>query len=150
MKKLSINTHAYDKIIGPMYHEYLEMDKKELIPPGSFQNTIKEITLHVDKLKNKQTKNKALQVIKMISRKNDKNNYDPANNIHVEDLFPRTWRFVKHYDEDGIGVFLEQIAEVTNGSCSQGRTTRIYQFYEYHMISKDDIYKRTKIDDQSN
>jgi hypothetical protein len=142
MDKLSTNTHAYDKIIGQLYHQYIVVDDKELISQESFQNVLIEITKHINKLKDKQIKKKALHVMQMISRTDDKNNYDSVNNIHVKDLFPRTWRFIKHYDEDGIKIFLEQIAEVTNGSCSQGRTTRIFQFYEYHMLNKGKIYNK--------
>lgn len=62
-----------------------------------------------------------------------KRNYDNKNDIHTEDILPRTWRFVRDYDQDGQIVFFEQLIDILGGACSQGRTTRIMQFYTVNM-----------------
>ena len=144
MRKISINTHAYDKIIGPLYKKYLETDSQELNKPPDFNTTVSEIRKYINVMANNKMKPYALRMLNLLV--NNKNgNYDPKNQIHVNDLLPRTWRFIRHYEKDGIECFIEQIADISKGSCSQGRTTRIFQFYEYHMLLKGEIYKMEKI-----
>ena len=70
-------------------------------------------------------------------------NYDPINKISVEDILPRVYRFLEHYDDDGWEIFIEQLSDIyTSGSCSQGRVTRIFQFYSYHLLEEDEIYQK--------
>lgn len=144
MEKISNNTHDYDTKLEKMYIEYLVIDNKELIKPMPFEKSIEEIKEYI---KNKNTdeslKNKVNNSCDLML--NDRTqNYDCKNKINVEDLLPRTWRFIKYYDECGTHCFMEQIADIMNGSCSQGRVTRIFQFYSCHMISKDEIYHKCK------
>lgn len=144
MQKLSNDTHSYDRIIGPLYSKYLIIDNKELHNPDSFDSVISEITNQINKLNNNIKKISALKSIELLTN-NTNSNYDKENHIDAQDLLKRTWRFVKHYDQDGIECFIEQLSDIMNGSCSQGRTTRIFQFYEFHMVTKDEIYDKVKI-----
>ena len=41
-------------------------------------------------------------------------------------------------------VFFEQLGDIYNGSCAQGRVTRIFQFYQIHINNKDSIYQICK------
>ena len=142
--KISINTHHYDKIIGPIYKNYFELDNELLQEPISFVNTVAEIRAEIKKGPNNSIKAFANKAINVIDSNNNKN-YDDLNEIHVHDLLGRTWRFIREYDDDSRGFFIEQLAEIiTGGSCSQGRTTRIFQFYEFHMREKDKIFNKCK------
>ena len=79
-------------------------------------------------------KKNAMKTINLFKTQ-DKQNYDPKNDIHVNDILPRVWRFIKN-EKDGLLklIFLEQIADISaKGACSQGRTTRLYQIYALYM-----------------
>lgn len=62
-----------------------------------------------------------------------KNNWDPSNNISFEYICIYVWNKVKS-NEDLLPLFKEQYQDILNGTCSQGRTTRLYQIY---LIVKD-------------
>jgi len=65
-------------------------------------------------------------------RNDTSNNYDKENNIETIDILARTWFFVKRLPIEDRKILLEQIGEIRNGTCSQGRTTRIFQiFYSF-------------------
>ena len=144
-KKISSNTHDYDELLKENYKELIKKDKKNLIQPPSFDRTISEIYFYIRSLKFTLENKNAVDAI--ILMKNDlKNNYDQINDIRVEDILPRVWRFVKKYEKSGIQIFIEQLAEiVTSGPCAQGRTTRLYQFYYQHMDDNDPLYNELKI-----
>ena len=60
---------------------------------------------------------------------NDGQNYDPLNRLHVKDLVPLVWVFVKRCcDRNSQMLFVEQLADLLSGICPQGRTTRLIQF----------------------
>jgi uncharacterized membrane protein len=141
--KISTGTHDYDKIIGPLYKKYVKEDIELLIQPLSFSDTINELVIEINKTINPNIKKNAMNTIKLLL--NNKNNYDTLNDINAIDVLRRTWRFIREYSDDSKGFFIEQISDIfTKGSCSQGRTTRIYQFYEFHMGNKDEIYNKCK------
>lgn len=143
--RLSNQTHDYDTKLEIPYRKYLEIDNHELTDPQPFEQVIDEIKqciMSLNKNKNKYKK-QMLDTTDLLLNGNQ-NNYDDKNRINVKDLLPRTWRFVKLYDSSGLECFLEQLADITSsGSCSQGRVTRIFQFYEFHMlIHSDEIYNK--------
>jgi hypothetical protein len=140
---ISNQTHDYDSRLETPYRNYLEIDNQELVEPPSFEQVIEEIEKQILSLDKNRYKKYMSDTISLL--KNNKiDNYDEKNKINVVDLLPRTWRFVKLYDKSGIECFLEQLADITSsGPCSQGRVTRIFQFYEFHMaLRTDDIYKK--------
>lgn len=60
-----------------------------------------------------------------------KGNYDHINQLTVEEILPLTWQYVKNTELETL--FIEQLLDIKNGPCAQGRTTRIFQllyFYE--------------------
>ncbi len=139
-----LNTHNYDKKLKNIYKQLKNDDELHLIQPVSFENTIKEIVLKIAPNRNL-CKTIIRNIIKSLylMKVDTNNNYDNENDIHVEDILPRVWRFVQNYDESTLDTFWEQISEIsTNGPCAQGRTTRLFQFYFIHMDSKDYIYKK--------
>ena len=139
-KKISTDTHNYDYKIGPLYRKYKVIDKKLLEQPLSFDETIDDIFKYADLITDKERFKNVIRTLELLIS-DSHNNYDDKNHISINDLLPRTFRFIKHYDNNGILIFLEQLSDiVTSGQCSQGRTTRIYQFYEHHMDIKDEIY----------
>ena len=141
--RLSNQTHDYDTKLEIPYREYLELDNKELIEPEPFEQVIEEIKQCILSLDRNRYKKHMLGTINLLLGENS-GNYDDKNKINVRDLLPRTWRFVKLYDNSGLECFLEQLADITSsGPCSQGRVTRIFQFYEFHMlIHSDEIYNK--------
>jgi len=88
-----------------------------------------------------------------------KSNFDSRNDIDVEELLPILWDKVKN-QEDIHDTFYEQLCDITGGSCSQGRSTRLFQFLflfdlpsntetstEQESVNKD--LPKTTIDDNS-
>ena len=143
--KLTNNTHDYDNQLKIRYKELREIDKINLIEPDTFDNTIQEIYKDIRKKKYSIILENALKSLYLFNY-DRKNNYDSINDINIEILLPLTWRFIKHYDDSGKILFYEQLSEIiTNGSCPQGRVTRIFQFYSNHIESKDEIYCKNLI-----
>jgi len=139
------DTHYYDTKLKEEYKRLVNIDNCFLRSPMSFDDTIIDIQnrLNLDysmnKLLDEDTINKAKSVLDLVLQDRI-NNYDVLNDIHFEDLLPRVWRFLKNYESEGLVVFYEQLKEITSGSCPQGRTTRIFQFYNIHMNNKDEIF----------
>ena len=136
---LTNNTHDYDRKIGAFYTELLLIDNAELVEPDSPDNTIAQINKTIlEKPPVDTIKHQFLFFWNFLCR----GVYDPINQMHSIELLCRLWRFVKYYDETGLQVFYEQIADLASGSCAQGVITRIFQFYAAHMTSKDEIYTK--------
>ena len=134
---LDLNTHSYDGQLGPIYRRLkkkedqfiLDNDLTLLDMEACFaliNGWINESTL------NNRDKRFARETIQLI--KKGSNNYDDKNDIDVCDLLPRVINIVMTYDKTGINVFLKTFGEIKQlGKCSQGRTTRLLQFYvPYH------------------
>ena len=138
---ISENTHDYDNYIGDIYHNLVKIDDDVLIPPLSFKTTIDEIEDCIEQLEISNIQLLCKNVL-ILLRYDTSNNYDNLNNINLEDILSRTWRFVKNYDETGKMLFCEQLADIWNGPCPQGRVTRIFQFYICHMDPDDIFFKK--------
>ncbi|MEX0596282.1 MAG: hypothetical protein WD512_07255, partial [Candidatus Paceibacterota bacterium] len=127
MKKL--NTHHYDGQLHTLYREIEGMVKD----PPSLETTYQEISelinslLADDKKARKDTHN-ILNILRTSTGTSA--NYDGSNNINVDKLLPLVWACVKEYDNSAKIIFLEQIQEMRNGLCPQGRTTRLIQLVE--------------------
>ena len=62
-----------------------------------------------------------------------KNNIDNINKIRLEILLPLVWGKVKNKDNSILYVFFEQLSDIySSGSCPQGRTIRLIQFYKIY------------------
>lgn len=119
------DTHYYDGSLKQLYKKFvLEDNAKNGNPPnlGETLNDMQTVLMKINVL-NKPLIHKMMKVLAT----DQKNNYDPKNDIHVNDLLPRVWRIVKT-NKEVFPAFFEQIGDISNGQCSQGRTTRIIQF----------------------
>ena len=137
------DTHFYDGKIKEQYKIYRNYDEKNCVTFDyifllfNFNIVLDEITEFIQNYKginDVSMKKNAIKTIHLFKTQ-DKHNYDPKNDIHVNDILPRVWRFIKN-DKDVLikTIFLEQIADIsTKGACSQGRTTRLYQIYSMYM-----------------
>lgn len=131
MNNLLNQTHYYDNKLYEQYINLITKDKRNIL---SFDQVLDQIFIDLKYLREKypQFKYGSNIVLKGFRLLNEdrKRNYDDKNNIKVEDLLPRVWNCVKNYDDNGKFIFYEQIADIIlHGSCSQGRTTRLLQFY---------------------
>lgn len=139
------DTHYYDGKIKEQYKVYRNYDEKNCVTFDyifllfNFNIVLDEISEFIENYKSVNEniilmKKNAMKTINLFKTK-DKQNYDPKNDIHVNDILPRVWRFIKN-EKDGLLklIFLEQIADISvKGACSQGRTTRLYQIYALYM-----------------
>jgi hypothetical protein len=128
MKKL--NTHHYD---GQLYTLYQEIEGMVKDPIPSLETTYQEIselinTLLADNKKSRKETHNILNILRTST--GTPANYDSSNNINVDKLLPLVWTCVKKYDNSAKLIFLEQIQEMKNGLCPQGRTTRLIQLVE--------------------
>ena len=145
MNNLSCNTHDYDTFLNEKFDNYKLLDDCFLISPMEFKECVLEIKnrLEFDEDINKyisyEIKKNCFKVLDLVLD-DRKKNIDEKNKISFEDLLPRVWRFIQYYEPQCIGVFFEQLSEILNGSCPQGRTTRIFQFYSIHMNDKDELF----------
>jgi len=125
--KLSTNTHYYDTHLKDLYKKCVSLDTNEI---ASFDSVIDEIKDQLNKINiDNNIKNNALSCLQLFQ--NDKaGNYDSLNDINIQDLLPRVWNYIKKTGAIDEPWFYEQLSDViTAGSCSQGRTTRIIQYY---------------------
>lgn len=126
--RLTLNVHGYENQIRETYQRCLSEDQqsyepfndvavkiKDLIQLGSFENEIKEKA------------QKSLQLI--VKDQGNKKNKDKTNLIELEILLPRIWAIISQYDISAQAIFVEQLADMSKGSCSQGRNIRLVQFY---------------------
>ena len=145
MEKSSINTHHYDGKLKLVYKRCVEIDNRELQKPKSFEITLREIEKVLPQIKLPQNQQEYVTNTIKLFRTDKAGNMDKANNINVEDLLPRVWRFVRHYEVSAGRVFYEQLGEITkSGSCAQGRTTRLLNLYTQHIElgDKDEVYRK--------
>lgn len=112
------DTHSYDGLIGDIYRSWQMM---ELVPvkEKSFEETTREISEH------KLCTSKCIKYIELM-RTDRKNNYDSKNKLNAEKLLSTAWEMVKG-NEDYVRELVIQIEDISNGTCSQGRTTRLFQ-----------------------
>jgi hypothetical protein len=124
----SCNTHDYDGKLREKWFEMRSILIEEYLPNClSFDDTIKEIEQWLDKKYfNVKRIGRARRSIKILTSQR-KSNFDSRNDIDVEELLPILWDKVKK-QEDIHDTFYEQLCDITGGSCSQGRSTRLFQF----------------------
>jgi len=142
-------THVFDGRIGKVYKACLAIDEKELIPPSPYEIVLEEMEYVLSKINiDESTRARAFSAIQVLKKERGRN-YDNANDINIEDLLPRAWRFVRKYKLSAAIVFYEQLADMIQrknigGTCPQGRSTRLLNMYTVHMHmgSKDPVYKQ--------
>lgn len=111
---MALNTHSYDRLWASQYHQL----KGPFLPCYSFSKVLQEIeTRFLDPAVN--------QVINLLKQGG---NYDQSNQVDFEELLPIVWILL--YNHPGLEeIFLEQLKDILNGSCPEGRCTRIFQVF---------------------
>ena len=127
-----LNTHYYDTQLKIQYQELVGKQDKNtefLTIPWTKAMVFDEI--HAALQKQTLTPDSLQRTVNMLNllQKDDRNNYDPLNNIHTIDILTRTWFFVRALPKEDQSYFFTQIEEIQDGTCPQGRTTRLFQIY---------------------
>ena len=143
-----LNVHQYDGKLGKLYKPLSEWDNTHLILNLDFKTCIREMTVCVNKRYEGQFKKMTLKVINIINSDVDTmRNHDPSNNIKVEDILPRIWRFYRELSPDDQYIFFEQVCDFMRGLCPQGRAgARLFQLYSILMSDAKDIVEGKKIE----
>lgn len=132
MEKL--NTHYYDRLLK---EQFVELSKQQdantdfLTIPWTKDLLFSEIEAALEKQSSShRTKVSTRNMLELLKRDGDGNaNYDPLNQIHTIDILTRTWYFIRNLPSVEQSYFFTQIQEINDGSCPQGRTTRLFQIY---------------------
>lgn len=138
------DTHYYDGKIGLIYKDLVKIDNLELENNLEFKDCLHGIMTCLDKYTDNEIDKPLCKNVLYLFQNDSDNNYDDTNDIHLDDILVRTWRFIQHYEKDAMLLFLEQISDIYYGPCPQGRVTRLFQFYQFHINNKDRIYNICK------
>lgn len=138
------DTHYYDGKIKDLYRNMVYIDDNELDNSLTFNQCMNELFSDLNRLSDNDIDKISCKNTLFLFENDKDNNYDNINDIHLEDILVRTWKFIKHYDDHMKIVFFEQLGDIYNGPCAQGRVTRIFQFYQIHINNKDSIYQICK------
>jgi hypothetical protein len=132
-KGLSANVHGYERKLESGYKEKKRNDTFEYCDFNDAMTQIEKIISEFpfdDDEEHENMKRRALKTALLLRKdKEQKRNQDRTNNINIEDVMPRVLEVIKRYDNSGKMTFIEQMADVSKGSCSQGRVVRLVQFY---------------------
>jgi len=95
---------------------------------------------------------KGLNLIVSSTHKNKSSNYDPSNDLIADDVLCLILDFMgepgTEVYQDVFPVLEEQLVDILNGACAQGRTTRIFQaFVTFAESLEDKEKKETKTED---
>ena len=132
MEKL--NTHYYDTMLKEQYKELtMKQDSTTdfLTIPWTKDLLFGEIEAALEQYpSSSRSKQSTRNMLNLLKRDGDGNaNYDPSNHIHTIDILTRTWYYIRNLSSDEQSHFFTQIQEINDGSCPQGRTTRLFQIY---------------------
>lgn len=115
-----LSTHHYDGNLKARLQELKpHFDRARSIPIDRKMKAFQEI---YSAMRNPYAK----QNIKMLCYPGGAN-YDPSNQYDASDVLWLCYEIVKSGAEDALPVLETQLAEVSLGSCSQGRTHRLFQ-----------------------
>jgi hypothetical protein len=120
-----LNTHYYDTHIKSIYKELCIL-QDNYVPDKNLFSELYESLEQINIVNG--SKDTIKEMLKLIQNDSN-NNYDSKNDIHTIDILDRTWAFVKKLPLEDRNMLFEQIGEIKDGTCSQGRTTRIFQIY---------------------
>jgi hypothetical protein len=118
MKKLTLNTHDYDRLIKDYAKSLINKIGDPLI---SYENAISDMLRYT--LKNQEYG--AYNSLLLIKR--SKNNYDHSDNIDIKKILSLIWDKIHIHPEEYDYIF-EQISDIAKlGPCPQGRSKRLFQ-----------------------
>lgn len=134
----SCRTHDYDGELREKWFQMRPMLIERYLPHcRSFDQTLKEIEQWLDrKYFNVKRIGRARRALSILTS-HRRGNFDSRNDIDVEELLPILWNQVKE-KADLHDTFYEQLCDITGGSCSQGRSTRLFQFLFLFDLPKTD------------
>jgi hypothetical protein len=132
MEKL--NTHYYDTMLKEQYKELTVIQDSTtdfLTIPWSKDLVFGEIEVALEEYPSTpRSKQSTRNMLNLLKKDGDgPANYDPSNHIHTIDILTRTWYYVRKLSNEEQSHFFTQIQEINDGSCPQGRTTRLFQIY---------------------
>ncbi|CAF0958933.1 unnamed protein product [Didymodactylos carnosus] len=124
----SVHTHDYDGELRQKWFEIRPMLLEKHLPESlPFQDTLEDIRSWLNsKYTNVKRFKRAHRSVQILETQRHVN-FDNKNEINVEELLPILWSIVKK-NPDLYDTFYEQLCDITGGSCSQGRSTRLFQF----------------------
>ena len=136
-----LNTHSYDGKLLFWKSKLIEDQKKYTwLGPEifSFDVSIQESKLWLLSLKKEKKVNceSALQSLLLLAV-GGPGNHDLSNDLNVEDIYPIIWASIRSLNkrlsaEEAIpthALFIEQLGDIQNGSCPQGRIFRLLMCY---------------------
>jgi hypothetical protein len=130
-----LNTHYYDGSLKAQFKQLVQIQdaKTDFMKHRWNSNEVlKEIYDNTDKQQLTQQEKYGVERALKLILSDPRGNYDPVNDINVLEILCRTWYFVRREPVEDQKAFYQQLNEINNGTCSQGRTTRIFQiFYTY-------------------
>lgn len=123
---ISLNTHDHD---GKWYDEYVKW-ARQFRPVANANTVIEEIKeayekdVSADKSYKFADWNRFMRGLSHLTR----NVYDPLNKVWTHDILLRLWPAIKqdHIGAQERALLYEQIADILNGPCAQGQTTRLF------------------------
>lgn len=133
-----LNTHFYDGKIGELFRNYVDEQNKKtniLSTNWNSKEILNEIICAIDHCdKQLSFKNSVKSMLNLLTI-DISGNRDNTNKIDALEILFRTWFCVKNDNDAKISLF-EQVAEIKNGTCPQGRTTRIFQIFSSYFPIK--------------
>lgn len=121
-----------------------EMDKHDnlyLSPPSSLVDTLREMIEDTEKLNVTNNFNFA-PVLAILAKIEHLNPIDKKNGFKIQEILPKVWRFVKHYNMMNKIMFYDTLASIstTNNATLIGAT--LIMFYVPHIKNTDQIYHK--------
>ena len=132
MEKL--NTHYYDTQLKVQYKDLTNIQDSTtdfLTIPWTKDLLFNQLETSLEaQVQTPRSKQSTRNMLDLLKRDGDSHsNYDPLNDIHTIDILTRTWYYVRKLSPEDQSHFFTQIQEINDGSCPQGRTTRLFQIY---------------------
>lgn len=116
-------THSYDKNISP---DLMKNINPYILDLKSISKDDKMLAFNT--IKNKIKDKIAVKYFDLIVN-DDKNNYDPINNLDTIDLLYIVY-FISLNNNNIIELLVDQLKDLQTGSCPQGRTIRLIQIIQ--------------------
>lgn len=126
------NTHTYDGKLTSLVTKILA-EKCAL----SFPETVTQIRKNLEASPFPR-KNEALHAL-LIFERDPNGNFDPSNNVRVEQLLPLLYQHIQQcWAPETLVLFYEQLADVIHGACAQGRCTRLLNLFPVEPEKKEE------------
>lgn len=107
-----LNTHTYDFLLPPLNFE------------SSVKKDFSQLRLELSKRLNQHNQSALTYFDLIVNDGHNHQNFDQTNNIYADDLL-----YLLSINIESIPweYFIEQLLDISTGSCPQGRTIRLFQ-----------------------